>query len=61
MPRNSGLGAHGIQQAEVGQAVAYGDIRRHGEETCDSPILTLGLRRLNVPMKGTQTNTLWRQ
>ena len=38
--RNSDLGVHGIQQAEVHQACADGDIKRCEKEPCDSPTLT---------------------
>ena len=39
MLRNSGLGAHGIQQAEVHLALAAGDIKDK-EELYNSPTLT---------------------
>ena len=37
MLRNGGLGTHGIQQEEVGQVVAAGDIKEAWRRACNFP------------------------
>ena len=59
--RNRGLGARGIQQAKVGQAVADGDIWEAQRRALQLSYANVRLEKAKLPGKGTHTNTPWKQ
>ena len=55
--RSSALDTHGIQQAQVGQEVAAGDIKEAQRRAMRLSYATIRSEKAKVALKGTLTNT----